>query len=294
MISRGNNFRESLKNKTKRGEVSINFPKNILENDKADGTSEENSIFEGRGVLPEIPFESLPEIGFALGLSVFSGFWALWEAFGKKAVFGDQEEEEEDALFLEGDEYGDDDESGDEPAAVTVARVADALLLDDLRKAALDRLVRCVDLASAASLVGVARDLTEDRLRRACREDSLRRGPDACRRAAGADVFDASLPPATHAGLRRLAALAASNPVCCGAALPDAREALAMLREALDDQAERLANADERQRLEADAPSAAYVLANIERQRAHVAFLRDFIVKQESEFVAGDRWTLGV
>mgnify|MGYP002019768519 CR=1 FL=1 len=37
-----------------------------------------------------------------------------------------------------------------------------------------------------------------------------------------------------------------------------------------------------------------YVLANIERQRAHVAFLRDFIVKQESEFVAGDRWTLGV
>jgi len=25
-----------------------------------------------------------------------------------------------------------------------------------------------------------------------------------------------------------------------------------------------------------------------------VAFLRDFIVKQESEFVAGDRWTLGV
>ena len=50
----------------------------------------------------------------------------------------------------------------------------------------------------------------------------------------------------------------------------------------------------ERQRLEADAPSAAYVLANIERQRAHVAFLRDFIVKQESEFVAGDRWTLGV
>ena len=85
-----------------------------------------------------------------------------------------------------------------------------------------------------------------------------------------------------------------SNPVCCGAALPDAREALAMLREALDDQAERLADADERQRLEADAPSAAYVLANIERQRAHVAFLRDFIVKQESEFVAGDRWTLGV
>ena len=71
-------------------------------------------------------------------------------------------------------------------------------------------------------------------------------------------------------------------------------EALAMLREALDDQAERLADADERQRLEADAPSAAYVLANIERQRAHVAFLRDFIVKQESEFVAGDRWTLGV
>ena len=110
----------------------------------------------------------------------------------------------------------------------------------------------------------------------------------------GRRVFDASLPPATHAGLRRLAALAASNPVCCGAALPDAREALAMLREALDDQAERLADADERQRLEAAAPSAAYVLANIERQRAHVAFLRDFIVKQESEFVAGDRWTLGV
>ena len=43
---------------------------------------------------------------------------------------------------------------------MTVARVADALLLDDLRKAALDRLVRCVDLASAASLLGVARDLT--------------------------------------------------------------------------------------------------------------------------------------
>jgi hypothetical protein len=190
--------------------------------------------------------------------------------------------------------YVDDDDDGEEPAAVTVARVADALLLDDLRKAALDRLVRCVDLASAASLLGVARDLTDDRLRRACLEEIVRRGPDACRRAAGADVFDASLPPATHAGLRRLAALAASNPVCCGAALPDAREALAMLREALDDQAERLADADERQRLEADAPSAAYVLANIERQRAHVAFLRDFIVKQESEFVAGDRWTLGV
>ena len=42
-------------------------------------------------------------------------------------------------------------------AAAAVARVADALLLDDLRKAALDRLVRCVDLASAASLLGVAR-----------------------------------------------------------------------------------------------------------------------------------------
>ena len=113
---------ESLKNKTKRGEVSINFPKNILENDKADGTSEENSIFEGRGVLPEIPFESLPEIGFALGLSVFSGFWALWEAFGKKAVFGDQEEEEEDALFLEGDEYGDDDESSSDIRRISAKR----------------------------------------------------------------------------------------------------------------------------------------------------------------------------
>ena len=113
---------ESLKNKTKRGEVSINFPKNILENDKADGTSEENSIFEGRGVLPEIPFESLPEIGFALGLSVFSGFWALWEAFGKKAVFGDQEEEEEDVLFLEGDEYDDDDESSSDIRRISAKR----------------------------------------------------------------------------------------------------------------------------------------------------------------------------
>ena len=113
---------ESLKNKTKRGEVSINFPKNILENDKADGTSEENSIFEGRGVLPEIPFESLPEIGFALGLSVFSGFWALWEAFGKKAVFGDQEEEEEDVLFLEGDEYDDDDESSSDIRKISAKR----------------------------------------------------------------------------------------------------------------------------------------------------------------------------
>ena len=65
-----------------------------------------------------------------------------------------------------------------------------------------------------------------------------------------------------------------------------------MLREALDDQAERLAGGQRAPR--GRAPSAAYVLANIERQRAHVAFLRDFIVKQESEFVAGDRWTLGV
>lgn len=192
--------------------------------------------------------------------------------------------------------YADDEYINDEPAVVTVARVADALLLDDLRKAALDRLVKCVDLASAASLLGVARDLTDDRLRRACLEEIVRRGPDTCRRAAGAEVFDASLPPATHAGLRRLAALVSSNPVSCGAALPDAREALAMLREALDDQAERLADADARQRLEdsPSAPSASYVLANIERQRAHVEFLREFIVKQEAAFVAGDRWTLGV
>ena len=113
---------ESLKNKTKRGEVSINFPKNILENDKADGSSEEKNIFEGRGVLPEIPFESLPEIGFALGLSVFSGFWALWEAFGKKAVFGNQEEEEEEVLFLEGDEYDDDDESSSDIRRISAKR----------------------------------------------------------------------------------------------------------------------------------------------------------------------------
>jgi hypothetical protein len=89
---------ERLKNITKRGEVSFNFPKNILDGGNVDGRDNDN--FE---VMPEIPFESLPEIGFALGLSVFSGFWALWEAFGKKAVFGDQEEEDR----VEGNEFGD-------------------------------------------------------------------------------------------------------------------------------------------------------------------------------------------
>merc|ERR1712086_1132535 len=49
-----------------------------------------------------------------------SGFWALWEAFGKKAVFGDQEEE--DVLFLEGDEYDDDDESSSDIRRISAKR----------------------------------------------------------------------------------------------------------------------------------------------------------------------------
>ena len=94
---------ETLKNITKRGEVSFNFPTNIL--DSGSGDKDANSK-NSNSTAPEIPLESLSEIGFALGLSVFSGFWALWEAFGKKAVFGDEEEEED--RIEEDDRYDND------------------------------------------------------------------------------------------------------------------------------------------------------------------------------------------
>ena len=118
----------------------------------------------------------------------------------------------------------------------------------------------------------------------------VRVGVDAARCAAGAAVFDASLPVSTHAGLRRLSALATSNPLQCGATLPDAGEAIAMLREALEEQAERLVEANARQAEEEAAcgperlGEVRRVRVALERQHAHVAFLRDFIERREGLF----------
>ena len=53
---------ETLKNITKRGEVSFNFPTNIL--DSGSGDKDANSK-NSNSTAPEIPLESLSEIGFS-------------------------------------------------------------------------------------------------------------------------------------------------------------------------------------------------------------------------------------
>ena len=178
---------------------------------------------------------------------------------------------------------------------MTVCRFADASLFWDLADAAKTRLLEAVDPTNAPSLLAVARDLDDDRLRRTCLARIVTSGLDDARAAAGPDLFDAVLPAETHDRLRKLASLAASNPLQCGAALTDAREALAMLREALDDMTDRLISADDRQTLAEDdlerrpvdareSRRVGTVRRTIDAQRTHVDFLRDFLSKQEKLF----------
>ena len=188
-----------------------------------------------------------------------------------------------------------------EPAAVCVARFADAALLWDLKAAALARLLAAVDDGSAAPLLGVARSLDDEPLRRACLERVVAAGVDAARAAAGPELFDALIPVERHAALRRLGDLARSNPLSCRADLSDAREAVAMLREAVDDRGERLVEAEDRQREAerrcrrgrrgaADRENAAKVRAAIEKQRVSLASLERFTRTQEALFAdAEDR-----
>ena len=204
------------------------------------------------------------------------------------ACAGVQEEEEEEEEEEEG-----------EPAAVCVARFADAALLWDLKSAALARLRAAVDDASAAPLLAVGESLDDDALRRACLARIVASGVDAARRAAGPDLFDACLPADRHDALRKLARMAASNPLQCGADLSDAKEAVAMLKEAADDMAERLVEADARQakaerRLlrhtatDADRANAALVRRSIEKQRVALASLQRFARGQEALFSANE------
>jgi len=122
-------------------------------------------------------------------------------------------------------------------------------------------------------------------------------------RAVEAEYFD-DLAPGVQATIRALAKASALNPLCPGVRISHPAELLGMLRESLDLQSERLADAEARQREErqADAPqeSATWVGLwgsrrpeqldevdrRIEAQRSRVAALRAFIAAQEEAFSA--------
>eukprot|EP00937_MAST-01D_sp_MAST-1D-sp2_P004649 g4649.t1 len=204
-------------------------------------------------------------------------------------------------------------EGSGEPALVCAARLADAMMLWDLKRAALLRLRAAIDDGSAAPLLAVARALGDESLHRACLERVVASGLDAARAAAGPELFDALIPVERHASLRRLSELAESNALQCRADLSDAGEAVGMLREAVDGQGERLLEAERRQceaereaerrrrrggagvragdhavAVWADLQSAVRVRAALEQQRLRVAALERFTWRQEALFAEAE------
>jgi len=174
------------------------------------------------------------------------------------------------------------------PPAVELLLVADQLLLGGLRGTLVQALQASLSTANAASLLSVTADLTDDAacdsLRRACLGHVVAAGVDAARLASGDAVFDAAFSPMQAQTLRWLHAVSKSNPLCCGAELVDPGEAVALIRDSLREQEERLSESEKRL-AEAAPGMAAYALERseklLENQRRHLVYIGDFLNAQE-------------
>ena len=168
----------------------------------------------------------------------------------------------------------------------------DERLYLDLREATLRRLEP--DTGSAASLWRFADDFHDSsgakKLRSECVALLAQPGGIAAARAAVNDpeLFEQLLPESARRALEVLQLVSTSNPVARGAHIVDLREAAATLRESLDEQVDRLANAETRQR-QHDASSQeedTQTWDAIHKRRKAVAFLRDYVDKLEARVFA--------
>lgn len=169
----------------------------------------------------------------------------------------------------------DDCHDGDEPLVIRLAFALDELLLVEAKSAAIARLVRSIDMSNAASLLAVSARLGSATLRVACLE-MLSTCLDEARND-DPELFDTLVSPEVRRTILELNRIANTNPVGRGT-LTDAREAIAILRESLDDQTERLATAQLRAVASRDR-RIADVLAN---RALRLGYLRDYVQTQEA------------
>jgi len=170
-----------------------------------------------------------------------------------------------------------DGEARDEPLAVSLAGCLNELLLHDAKAAVLDRLA--VEPSNAAALLAVARRLEASALRVRCLEVLAARLDEARR---DDPFFDENVSRDLRRTLKTLASISRANPVGRGA-LADAREAVALLRESLDEQTERLVAARRR----ADDRDAR-TNAILQGRALRLDYLRDYVHTQESLLFARD------
>lgn len=166
-------------------------------------------------------------------------------------------------------------QNGDEPLVVRLAFALDELLLVDAKSAAIARLVRSIDMCNAASLLAVSARLGSATLRVACLE-MLSTCLDEARND-DPELFDTLVSPDVRRTIVELNRIANTNPVGRGT-LTDAREAIAILRESLDDQTERLAIAQ----LRAVASRDRRITDVLAKRALRLDYLRDYVQTQES------------
>lgn len=179
------------------------------------------------------------------------------------------------------------DDAHQEPRAVRVVFGLDELLFETARDAVAARLAESVHVTNAASLLVVADRIDSPTLRTACLATLAEPGGVKAARAADPELFDELVPPAVQRQLEHLAVIARTNPVGRGR-LTDVREAIAMLREALDEQRERLAAARNTQRrLERDGRPDAAHSDLLDARTKRLDYLRDYVETQEARLFGG-------
>ncbi|KAJ8612259.1 hypothetical protein CTAYLR_002906 [Chrysophaeum taylorii] len=174
------------------------------------------------------------------------------------------------------------DETHAEPRPVRAAYALDQLLLVEARDAVVERLAVDVDVATAAPLLAVATRLGSGRLTRACLTLlTSRTGLEDAKRADPV-LFDDLVPPDLRRTIDVLRRMADTNPVGRGQ-LTDAREAIGMLREALDMQLDRLAAAElRRDQLRRRGEDDASVRSLLDARRLRLDYLHDYVETHEA------------
>jgi len=212
-----------------------------------------------------------------------------------------KEEEEDASFFAEEEEEEEGTAAGPliseegpllMPLPLRAAYAFDERLFVELREATIRRIG--VDVGNAASLWRFAEDFHDSsaakKLRNECVEVLARPGSvAAAKRAVGdPELFEALLPESARRALEVVQLVSTSNPVARGARIADLREAVAVLRESLDEQVDRLASAETRQRQQDAADRAEdkhttnRVWDTINKRRRAVDFLRDYVDKLEA------------
>lgn len=127
---------------------------------------------------------------------------------------------------------------------VTAALVAaQHLMLDDLARAAEERMVQRLDGSNASAVFHAAQSVQRSQLAQA----ALERMCTDLDEAESSDLFQELVPQTVRVELRALARASRTNPLCSGAGLSSGAELVAMLREAVDDRVSRHVEAVQRQ-----------------------------------------------